>query len=46
MKEESKKILKEHDNLDLDKYKQFQQEFQKYNNEMFENNIFNNDATD
>ena len=41
MKDNSLKILKEHDNLNLDKYKKHQNEFQKYNNEMFNVNVFN-----
>ena len=41
MREESIEILRKHNNLDLDNYKQFYNEFHKYSNDLFESsNIF------
>ena len=41
MREESIEILRKHNNLDLENYKQFYNEFHKYSNDLFESsNIF------
>ena len=48
LRKESVKILKEHNNLDLDTYKPFMHEFQKFSGDIFdfENNIFQTKKTE